>query len=164
MAGGLEIGVWSLLIAASITDILWGKIFNALTFSFILLGIAARFFSFGPNELIQSLLAVGIAFLLYFPLYYSKVMAAGDVKLLMAAGAWLSLNSLLQLAGVTILIGAIVGVLLMVGRQGGLGALKNLANHLQNKAEKKSTRIPFAPAFLCAFSFLKIAEMRGWTL
>lgn len=147
MAGAFEIGVWALLFLASVTDLIWGKIFNALTFSFLFLGLSLRFFAFGFTDLQSALLAVGTALLLFFPLYYSHVMAAGDVKLLMAAAAWLSPAQTLKLAVLTILVGALAGLVVLVIRRG-----------------RKRTRIPFAPAFLCAFSFLKIAEIRGWSL
>ncbi|MFM8268776.1 MAG: prepilin peptidase [Pseudomonadota bacterium] len=150
MAGALEIGVWALLVVASVTDLLWSKIFNALTFPFLVGGLLFRFFSFGLNDLETALLSVGVAVLVFFPLYYSQVLAAGDVKLLMAAGAWLIPNETFKLAGLTIVIGAIAGLLILIFRK------------IVDKTKGK-TRMPFAPAFLCAFSFLKIAETRGWT-
>lgn len=150
MAGALEMGVWALLLVASVTDLLWGKIFNALTFPFLVGGLGIRFFSLGSPELGVGLLAVGAALITFFPLYYSQVMAAGDVKLLMAAGAWLTPTETFKLAGLTVVIGALTGLIILVYRRG-------------FKKSKEKTRIPFAPAFLCAFSFLKIAETRGWT-
>ncbi|NDC23395.1 MAG: prepilin peptidase [Proteobacteria bacterium] len=147
MAGALEIGVWALLLIASVTDLFWGKIFNATTFPFLVAGLALRLFSFGWVDFRSALLAVGAAVLLFFPLYFSQVMAAGDVKLLMAAGAWLTPSQTLKLAGLTVLVGAFAGLVVLIIRR-----------------SPQKTRIPFAPAFLCAFSFLKIAEMRGWSL
>jgi len=151
MAGALEMGVWCLLLVASVTDLLWGKIYNALTFPFLMVGLGLRFFSFGWEDLSMGLLAVGTATLVFFPLYYSRVMAAGDVKLLMAAGAWLNSSQTLKLAGLTVVIGAVVGL-----------AIRLFRNGLKDLFHSKLTRIPFAPAFLCAFSVLKIAESRGW--
>ncbi|NBX77635.1 MAG: prepilin peptidase [Proteobacteria bacterium] len=152
MAGALEIGVWCLLFLASVTDVLWGKIFNALTFPFLAVGLSFRFFSFGWEDLTVGLLSVGVALAVFFPLYFSKIMAAGDVKLLMAAGAWLNPSQTLKLAALTIVIGALAGILIRLFRNG-----------LKDLFRSKLTRIPFAPAFLCAFSVLKIAETRGWT-
>jgi prepilin peptidase CpaA len=152
MAGALEIGVWCLLLVASVTDLLWGKIFNALTFPFLVVGLGIRYFSFGWEDLSVGLLAVGAAVLIFFPLYYANIMAAGDVKLLMAAGAWLNPSQTFKLAALTIVIGALAGILIRLFRNG-----------LKDLFRSKLTRIPFAPAFLCAFSVLKIAETRGWT-
>lgn len=156
MAGASEIGVWSLLIGASITDILWGKIYNALVFPFLLAGLVFQFFESGTPALFTGLLAAASAFGLLFPLYFSKIMAAGDVKLLMAVGAWLSPKEIVSLAFISILVGAAVGLFLIVVRNGIRGAFENF--------RERKTRVPFAPAFLCAFSVLKVAEIRGWSL
>ncbi len=164
MAGVFEIGVWCLLILASITDILWGKVYNALTFPFLFAGLLLHFFSSGVVQAGTSLLAIGTAFAVFFPLYFAKIMAAGDVKLLMAAGAWLDPESVLRIAGVSIVLGAVVGLIIMVARKGIVGATKSLSEHLSPSEKKQSTRVPFAPAFLCAFSILKIAESRGWSI
>jgi prepilin peptidase CpaA len=153
MSGALEIGLWCLLLVASVTDLLWGKIFNALTFPFLVVGLGLRYFSFGREDLSIGLLAVGTAALVFFPLYYAHIMAAGDVKLLMAAGAWLNPSQTLKLAALTIVIGALAGILIRLFRNG-----------LKDLFRSKLTRIPFAPSFLCAISDLKIAETRGWTL
>ncbi|NBX93022.1 MAG: prepilin peptidase [Proteobacteria bacterium] len=164
MGGALEIGVWCLLIAASITDILWGKVFNGLTLPFLALGCLFSYFGWGLNQLGLSLLAAGTAFLVLFPLYFAKIMAAGDVKLLMAAGAWLNPKSVMELAALAVVFGAVVGLIVMMVRKGIKGTTQSLARHLTDQPNKESTRIPFAPAFLCAFSVLKIAELRGWSL
>lgn len=156
MAGASEIGVWSLLIGASITDILWGKIYNALVFPFLIVGLAFQFFDAGFPAFSTGILATASAFGLLFPLYFSKIMAAGDVKLLMAVGAWLSPKEVFNLALLSILVGALVGLFLMVAKNGLKGTFENFLN--------RKTRVPFAPAFLCAFSVLKVAEIRGWTL
>lgn len=164
MAGVFEIGVWCLLILASVTDIVWGKVYNALTLPFLFAGLLLHLFTSGAVQAGTSLLAVGTAFAVFFPLYFAKIMAAGDVKLLMAAGAWLDPKSILHIAGVSIVLGALVGLIILIGRKGIVGATKSLSEHLSPHEKKSSTRVPFAPAFLCAFSILKIAESRGWSL
>jgi Flp pilus assembly protein protease CpaA len=156
MAGALEIGVWSLLIGASITDLLWGKIYNALTLPFFFIGLTLQVYDSGFPALFNGIFATAAAFGLLFPLYFSKIMAAGDVKLLMAAGAWMTPKEVLNLALISILVGAAVGLFLVIAKNGVQGTF----NHFSSR----KTRIPFAPAFLCAFSILKVAEIRGWSL
>jgi len=162
MAGALEIGVWGLLIAASITDILWGKVYNVLTLPSILLGLTLQILLLGPTQFTSSVLAVLLGFALLFPLYFAKIMAAGDVKLLMAVGAWTNPQTIFELAGISVVLGALVGLALMLITRGLLGTLSSLSHHLKPTDKKVSTRIAFAPAFLCAFFILKIAEARGW--
>ena len=43
MSEGFEIAVWILLGSALVTDLLWGKIYNYVTFPFLLIGIFCRF-------------------------------------------------------------------------------------------------------------------------
>jgi prepilin peptidase CpaA len=150
MSGGYEVVLWVLLIVASATDLLWGKIYNHLTLSSIAAGMIARFYFGGVSSLTESLIGTAVAFTLFFPLYYLKVFAAGDVKLLMAVGTWSNYQFVLRLSLIAILFGAVIGFLVVLKKR---------------QAEKKQlTRMPFGPAFLCSFLFLKIAELKGWSL
>ena len=152
MAGGYEIALWCLLIAACITDLRVGKIFNAITLPFLAGGILVRFFGGGLPQLEASLLSIFTAFVLFFPLYWLKVLAAGDVKLLMAVGAWSTQHFILALAMHTVIIGCLVGLIILAQ-----------AKFLKKPTPKGGTRMALGPAFLCAFSFLRIAEIRGWS-
>lgn len=164
MAGGLEIAIYILLVIATITDLRWGKIFNVVTFPFLGLGLAARFWVGGIAGLSDACIAVGVAFILFFPLYALKTLAAADVKLLMALGAWTSTRVVIELAVVSILFGALVGLVVLVRQAGVKGGAKSVAEHARSVTQpKRSHRMPFAPAFLCAFVFLKIAESYRWT-
>lgn len=162
MAGTLDIGVWCLLLLASITDIAKGKIYNWLTFPFFFAGVFFQIFYLGSSSVSSLLISVGLASLLFFPLYWAKIIAAGDVKLLMAASTWLESTFILKLTGLSIVLGALVGFLIAIFKNGLMNSVSNLLNHLKPGSQKNSTRVPFAPAFLCAFSILKIAEARGW--
>lgn len=164
MSGGLEIALWALLVIASLTDLIWGKVFNLLTFAFLITGLICRFWLGGLPSLGEACLAVAVAFALFFPLWLAKVMAAGDVKLLMAAGAWTSVGVVVHLALGGIVIGALVGAALLVRRSGWKGGALSVRNHLKTAVPRASQRMPFAPAFLCAFFLVKVAEMYRWSL
>lgn len=150
MSGGYEIVLWGLLIVASVTDLLWGKIYNHFTLTAIAAGVFARLYLGGIPSVTESLIGTAVAFILFFPLYYFKVFAAGDVKLLMAIGTWSNYQLVIRLSLIAIQFGALVGLLVV---------LKN-----QRTEKKQLTRMPFGPAFLCSFLFLKIAEFKGWSL
>src|SRR4051794_24782253 len=109
MTGPIEIALWILLVAALVTDLLWGKIYNFLTLPFLALGIAIRFGFQGTQAGVVSLLAVATAFALFFPFWLMKTLAAGDVKLLMALGAWTKATAVIQVGLISIVIGAAVG-------------------------------------------------------
>jgi prepilin peptidase CpaA len=72
-------------------DIRFRRIPNWLVLPCILLGIALNSFLFEWAGLKSSLLGVGLAFIVYFPMYLLRGMGAGDVKLMAALGAWLGM-------------------------------------------------------------------------
>lgn len=163
MSGGYEIAIWILLVIASVTDLLWGKIYNSITFSFLGVGFAMRFWIEGSEGALNSLLAVGAAFALFFPLWRFGVIKAGDCKLLMAVGVWTSWRLVVDLAVLTILIGSIVGAFILIRSRGLLGSTKSLAEHVSNSKPARSLKIEFAPAFLCAYFFISVGSSRGWS-
>src|SRR5215831_17994976 len=77
----------SLVVAAGVYDILYRRIPNWLVASGLAVGIALNLFLFGWTGLKSSLLGIGLAMAVYFPLYLLRGMGAGDVKLMMAVGA-----------------------------------------------------------------------------
>lgn len=166
MFGGIEIGLLLLLIVSSVTDLLWGKVFNATNLCFLAAGLTCRCLHGGLPETGVGALSILVAFTLFYPLYLMKTMAAGDVKLLMAIGAWGDSKLVLQLGLFAILIGAVVGLAVLVRSVGLRGGAASVARHAKvtSGVKLKSHRMPFAPAFLCAFLFLKIAEVYGWPL
>ncbi len=165
MPGGFEITLWALLAIASVTDLLWGKVFNATTFPFLFAGLICRFVWLGASSLQEGAIAIGVAFTLFFPLWILKAMAAGDVKLLMAAGAWSDSKTIISVAITSILIGALVGLVVLLGKEGPRkGAASFLSLFRKDANVKPRYRMPFAPAFLVAYAFLQIAQMKGWQL
>lgn len=167
MSAGSEIGLWALLVIASVTDLVWGKIYNLVSFFFLFAGVLYQFSLGGWRGGISSLLGIVVAFALFFPLYRFRVFAAGDVKLLMAAGAWSDYRVVLELGLGAILMGALVGVIVLLRAAGLKSAFGSVLQHLggqrsQSAGPRKSHRMPFAPAFLCALFVLKIAEKYQW--
>ena len=160
MRATYEIVLWTLLIVASVTDILWGKIYNWITFSAIFLGVFYRFAFISHEEGKIALLGIFVATLIYFPLYYLRIIAAGDVKLLMAIGAWATPKLTFYLALAGILVATFVGLLKIFSN---LGLQKTLGHFVQNLSGQKTKlhRIAFAPAFLCSYLLIQILERRG---
>lgn len=163
MDEGFEIVLWALLIVASVTDLLWGKIFNAITLPCLIGGVVCRLWLGGLSSMSIGAFGVLVAFLAFFPLYILKTWAAADVKLLMAVGAWSNSKLVLQLGFISIFVGALVGGFLLLKQKGLKQSADSIKAHLLNRATR-SMRIPFAPAFLCAFFLIKIGELKGWNL
>lgn len=83
----LNILLFLLLIGASFTDIRYHKIYNWLTFSAIILGLGFNMSLFGWPGLKESLLGLGVGFIMLFIFYLGGMIGGGDVKLLAAVGA-----------------------------------------------------------------------------
>src|SRR4051794_31236808 len=126
MSWGCESVLWVLLVVASITDLAWGKIFNAVTFPFFFAGLAYRLYEGGPLAEVPALLGVVAALALFLPLYRLGTLAAGDVKLLMVVGAWAEPVLVLQLGLSSIVVGSVVGGYLLVRKAGARGGLLNV--------------------------------------
>lgn len=165
MFSGQEIGLWTLLIAAAVCDLLWGKVFNWLNFSFMAGGIASRLF-FGNGLVVESLLGLTVAFVLFYPLFFIRAMAAGDVKLLMAVGAWSSPKLVVELGLIAILVGALVGGFVLIRSKGWKESFKSVRAQLSpvKEATSKPLRMPFAPAFFCAFLLVQIMQRYQWSV
>jgi prepilin peptidase CpaA len=103
---------------AIITDVLRRKIYNALTIPAMALGILTFGWTYGLTGLGQSLggILTGLAcFALFFGLRW---LGAGDVKLLMAFGAWGGARFSANVALLSIVLGGIMAflALLVTGR------------------------------------------------
>lgn len=76
------------VLTAAVYDIRFRRIPNWLTLSGVLLGIGLNTVpGLGGVGIGRALLGLGLAFLVYFPLYLLRGMGAGDVKLMAAVGA-----------------------------------------------------------------------------
>jgi prepilin peptidase CpaA len=76
-----------LVICAGVYDIRWRRVPNWLTLSGVVLGVALNTFLYETPGLWLSLKGLGVALLVYFPLYAIRAMGAGDAKLMAAIGA-----------------------------------------------------------------------------
>lgn len=90
-----------------IYDLLTRRIPNWLTFSAVLLGLAAQCWFFGWPGFLQSVLGILLGFGLFSPVYFLGYMGAGDVKLLMAVGAWIGWSLCLRVAIASVIFGGV---------------------------------------------------------
>ena len=163
MIRGYEIALWGLLLIAALWDLKTGKIPNRLTFPFMLLGLFFQFTAHGIAGVAQSGLAIGAAFTIFFPLYAIHAMGAGDAKLLMAAASFMDVASSIRLGIISILVGAGVGLFILVAQRGKSVAIASIRNHLSfSRPPEQGMRIPFAPALLCSYILIEIGGYYSW--
>src|SRR5262245_51535241 len=104
------------VIPAAIIDLRVRRVPNWLTLTAALLGIALNSFLFETAGVWMSLKGVGLAMLIYFPLYLLRGMGAGDVKLMVAVGAIAGPANWLGILVLTASFGAIAAVILVVSK------------------------------------------------
>ena len=83
------LAVGTLAVTAAVCDLRTRRVPNVLTFGATAVGLAFALLKAGLSGLLANLLASGIGFALFLPLFALGGMGAGDVKLLAAFGAWL---------------------------------------------------------------------------
>lgn len=101
---------------AAWTDLRRAKIYNWLTLPTLLSGVAFQFLFLGVTAGFDSLWAVGLAWVLLGWMYALRFMGAGDVKLLMAFGAWVGTKQVIEISLLAIAIGALLGATQLLRR------------------------------------------------
>ena len=114
----------AMVAVAAFFDLRFRRIPNWLVLAGLILGIglnaflgdphATSFFSWSGT--LFSLKGLGLAFLIYFPLYLLRGMGAGDVKLMAAVGAIVGWRDWLGIFIITALLGGLVAIALLLSR------------------------------------------------
>lgn len=101
-----------------IHDLLTRRIPNWLTFPAMAAALMAQGWFFGWAGALDGLLGLLLGFALFFPIHAFGHMGAGDVKLLMAVGAWLGWRDCFSVAVGSVLLGAVfaLGEIIYRGR------------------------------------------------
>jgi prepilin peptidase CpaA len=125
-----EIVFWGLILismVASFTDLWKGKIYNWLTLPAVVSGIIFSAFLGGGQAMAFSILAIILAFFLYGWLFFFRVLGAGDVKFLMALGAWGGVSFAFSVSLLGILIAGVFAFFLLIGK----GKMRNFWMRVQ---------------------------------
>ncbi len=99
---------------AGIYDLRYRRIPNRLNITAAALGLVLNGFFFHWHGVASAFLGIGVALLVYFPLYLLRGMGAGDVKLMMAIGAIVGPSNWFQIFVVTALCGGFFALCLVV--------------------------------------------------
>jgi len=114
----LQVLLVLIVVTAGIYDIRFRRIPNWLVLTGVVLGFGLNIFMFELVGLKQAALGMGLALLIYFPLYALRAMGAGDAKLMAAVGSIVGPGNWIVLFVVTSLLGGLTAlvVLLLAGR------------------------------------------------
>ena len=110
----LQILLSFMVITAGVVDIRHRRVPNWLTISGILAGIGLNTFLYESAGLWLSLKGLGLALLVYFPLYAIRAMGAGDAKLMAAVGTIAGPWNWIGIFILTALIGGVCGLALLL--------------------------------------------------
>lgn len=107
----------AMVITAGAFDIRFRRIPNWLTVTGVLLGLALNAFLFeGLPGLRLAAEGLGLALVIYLPLYMVRGMGAGDVKLMAAVGALVGPWNWLGIFVITALVGGVIALVLLLSR------------------------------------------------
>ncbi len=147
--------------AATLTDIRSHRIPNVLSLGGMALGLALQFWTQGAAGMLAGLGGIGIGLLIFIPFYALGGMAAGDVKLMGAVGAFLGPVETLLAVAFTLMAGGVLAFFVLVIRNGALDFLRrylSIAHCLlvtgrisyipPAQGEAAMTRFPYALAIL----------------
>lgn len=117
------------------TDVRWGKIFNAVTVPFALLGLVLNTVGGGWEGFVLSLEGIGVGFGIWLiSSFLGRVLGGGDIKLLMAFGALQGPGFLLWALAYGAIIGGVIAVAVALRRGIMMRTMKSLGASLYMRA------------------------------
>lgn len=166
---GLIVG---LCVLSAVTDLIWGRIFNWITFPAFLLGLIFATVQAGAWGLGEAVLAGAAGFLLYGWMFWIGMMGGGDVKLLMALGAWGGLRFVGEVALLGVLLGGAMALLILISRGRIRGFVQRMYRFLQSvfikelQVEKpeidQKLQMPFGVPIAAAAIWLVLGNPWAW--
>jgi prepilin peptidase CpaA len=114
VTGPINIAIYILAAVASVTDVALGRIFNWLTLPMMLGAFVYATATQGWSGLGHSLLGFILGLLFYGWMFWIGVLGGGDVKLLMAFGAWGGAHYVGEVALMGILLGGVMSILMLL--------------------------------------------------
>ena len=103
---------------AIVTDLIWGKIFNWFTLPTAIAGLIVSTYLLGWHGGFQALLGIIAGLLFYGWMFGIGIIGGGDVKLLMALGAWGGFHYIEEVAILGVILGGVFsfGILVFSGK------------------------------------------------
>jgi len=106
--------LYGVMVICAMSDLISGKIYNAITYPAAALGLILALVSGGWTELGHHALGLAIAFVPFFVIFLARGIGGGDVKLMGAAGAIMGYPLIVAGLFHTVLVGGVVAVAVML--------------------------------------------------
>ena len=137
----LDVVLAALVMVAGVYDFRFRRIPNWLVLCGLIAGFALNAFLYEWAGLKGALLGMGLATLVYLPLYMVRGMGAGDVKLMAAVGAIVGPRDWIGIFILTAILGGLTAIVLILAK-GRVG--KTIANLAIIFRQAAALRVPYA--------------------
>lgn len=119
-----------ILAVAAITDLLFDKIYNEWILIAIATGLSYAVWQDGSDGLIRALMSMTVPILLLYPLFMIGGLGAGDIKLLAAAGCFLTVKETVLCLSISFFLGAILSLWKMAAERNFWQRMKYLMSYI----------------------------------
>lgn len=103
---------------SAVTDLLRGKVYNAVTVPGLLIGLIFAVQRAGAVGFLEVFCAAGFTVLVLFPFYSAGGLGAGDIKLLAAVSAFMTSEAYLRCFAAAFAVGAAAGIIRLLRTRG----------------------------------------------
>lgn len=142
-----------LLAAAVVSDLRERRVSNTLNVCVLMTGAAAALLTLGVSAGAQQIVTgVGLALVIWFPMFALRLMGAGDVKLMTASAAWLGWQGTLVASVATGIFGGLLGAFWLLRSHGAASAVHTMATAVRApwlmklRPYEARERVPYALA------------------
>ena len=126
--GPIEVGVLIAYVSmVALVDIDTHRIPNALSATAAVLGLSLQLWVNGAPGVLSALGGAAVGLAIFLPFYVLRAFGAGDVKAMATVGIFLGAQFTLLAAALTLVAGAIVGVIVLLLSSGATSVLYRLA-------------------------------------
>lgn len=130
MKPAILVGAEVLAVIAGWTDFRSRRIPNWLTVPALLIGVAANLALGGWSGLRDSLLGVGLAFALLLPFWLLRSLGAGDLKFVVALGAFIGPGHLVDVLLGSVFVAGVMAMALVIYKRRFLETMRNIGHIL----------------------------------
>lgn len=118
----------TLLAGAVISDLRERRVSNSLNLSVLAAGVLVAMLTLGVADGAKQVLSgVGLALVIWFPMFALRLVGAGDVKLMAASAAWLGWQGTFVASLATGIFGGLLGAFWLLRSHGAVSALHSVA-------------------------------------
>lgn len=118
------------LAVAAAMDLLFDKIYNEWILISVAAGLSYAAWQRGGYGILSAVIAMAVPVMLLYPLFRIGALGAGDVKLLAAAGCFLTVRETVICLGISLFLGAVLSLLKMLAERNFIQRMKYLLSYI----------------------------------